>query len=189
MSSRFEIRLSGTGGQGLILASVILGRAVALYEGREATQTQSYGPEARGGATKADVIISDEPVDYPKATNLDVLLALSGQACSKYHCDLKPGGILIADSMMVPELPDGDFKKYHFPIIMTAEEEIGRALVANIVSLGIVAGLTGVVSKDSLEKSVTDLAPPGTERINLRALAAGFALAEEARKKEEQAAG
>ncbi len=92
MSKRYEIRFSGAGGQGLILAGVIMAEAASIYEGIQAVQSQSYGPEARGGASKSEVIISDGPIDYPKATIVDALLALTQEACDKYSHDLKEGG-------------------------------------------------------------------------------------------------
>src|SRR3990172_8617479 len=99
VSRQYEVRLSGSGGQGIILGGVILAEAAAIYEKKNAVQSQSYGPEARGGASKADVIISDEEIDYPKALKIDVLLALTQEACNKYIKDLKEGGVLIVDSM------------------------------------------------------------------------------------------
>src|SRR5512142_1072470 len=98
MAERYEIRLSGTGGQGLIIAGIILAEAAGIYDGKYVCQTQSYGPEARGGASKAEVVISDEEIDYPMAIKPDVLLAMSQKACDSYLFDLKPGGTLIVDS-------------------------------------------------------------------------------------------
>ncbi len=107
---RYEIRLSGSGGQGLILAGKILAEAAAIYEGLNAVQTQSYGPEARGGASKAEVVISDTEIEYPKAIELDLLLSLTQESCMKYSSDLKEGGILIIDSSFVKDPPEGDYR-------------------------------------------------------------------------------
>src|SRR5512136_221743 len=110
MSKRYEIRFSGAGGQGLILAGVIMAEAASIYQGIQATQSQSYGPEARGGASKSEVIISDGEIDYPKAECLDLQLALTQEAFDKYHEDLRPGGWLVIDSDAVAKVPVGDWR-------------------------------------------------------------------------------
>ncbi len=176
MSSRYEVRLSGAGGQGLVLGGVILAEAVSLFEGKNAVQTQSYGPEARGGASKSEVIISDEEIDYPKATEIDLLLCLTQEACDKYSVDLKTNGILIADVRMVKELPEGNYRVYNLPILETAKEKVGKIFVANIVALGAIAHLLDAVSFDSVEKAVLKRVPKGTEDLNKRALKLGYNL-------------
>jgi 2-oxoglutarate ferredoxin oxidoreductase subunit gamma len=176
MSSRYEIRLGGSGGQGLILAGVILGEAAAIYDGKNAVQTQSYGPEARGGSSKADVIISDEEIDYPKAYRADLLLALTQSAFASYVKDVKEGGLVICDSDLVKDPAEGPYTLVGLPIINTAAKDIGKAMVANIVSLGAIVGLTGIVSREAVEKSLIKRAPRGTEDINRRALHAGYEL-------------
>jgi 2-oxoglutarate ferredoxin oxidoreductase subunit gamma len=173
MAERYEVRLSGSGGQGLVLGGVILAEAIALFEGLNAVQTQSYGPEARGGASKSEVIISDGDIDYPKATQIDLLLCLTQEACDKYSVDLKKGGILLADSRMVTRLPEGDYQVYHLPIMDTAKEKVGKVFVANIVALGAIAGLLDSVSLENVEKAVLRRVPKGTENLNRRALALG----------------
>ncbi len=173
---RYEIRLSGEGGQGIILAGIILAEA-AIHDGRNAIQTQVYGPESRGGATKAEVIISDEEIDYPKAGRIDLLLALTQEACEKYWGDLKETGKLIADSAEVFTLPSGGFTTFHLPIIETAKEKVGRAVVANIVALGAVAAVSEIISWEAMEKAVSARVPQGTVELNLRALKAGAELA------------
>ncbi|MEK6716030.1 MAG: 2-oxoacid:acceptor oxidoreductase family protein, partial [candidate division NC10 bacterium] len=177
MSYRYEIRLSGEGGQGIVLAGVILAEAAAIYDGKNATQTQVYGPESRGGASKAEVIISDEEIDYPKAIAVDLLLALTQAAADKYGHDLKPSGILVVDSTKVLTVPSGDFTVHRLPIIDTAKDTVGKAMVANIVSLGVITGLSKVVSREAIERAVLARVPKGTEELNRRALEAGFALA------------
>jgi 2-oxoglutarate ferredoxin oxidoreductase subunit gamma len=176
MSYRYEVRLTGEGGQGIVLAGVILAEAAAIYDGKNATQTQVYGPESRGGASKAEVIISDEEIDYPKAMAVDLLLALTQAAADKYGLDVKPGGIIIADAAKVVRLPVGEFKVHHLPIIETAKEAVGKAMVANIVSLGTIVGLSKVVSREAIEQAVLARVPKGTEELNRRAIEAGFAL-------------
>lgn len=176
MAERYEVRLSGAGGQGLVLGGVILAEAVSLFEGINAVQSQSYGPEARGGASKSEVIISRDDIDYPKATAIDLLLSLTQEACDKYSVDLKDDGVLVADSRMVTKLPEGKFKVYHLPIIDTAKEKVGKVFVANIVALGAMARLIDDVSLESVEKAVLRRVPKGTEDLNRRALELGYGL-------------
>ncbi|GBD40062.1 NADH-dependent phenylglyoxylate dehydrogenase subunit gamma [bacterium HR37] len=176
--SRYEIRLSGSGGQGLILAGLILAEAAALYDGKNAIQSQSYGPESRGGASSSVVIISDEEIDYPKATRVDVLLALTQEAVNKYAKSIKEGGILIVDEA-IKEVPEGEYRVFRLPIINTAKTKIGRAVVANIVALGVIIGITGIVSVDSVKKALFSRVPRGTEELNFRALEAGVELAKD----------
>lgn len=173
---RYEFRLSGEGGQGIILAGIILAEA-AIQDGRNAIQTQVYGPESRGGATKAEVIISDEEIDYPKAGRIDLLLALTQEACDKYSGDLKETGILIMDSSEVVAPPSGGFGAFRLPIIETAREKVGKVVVSNIVALGTVVALSGVISREAIEKAVLARVPKGTEELNLKALVAGFEMA------------
>jgi len=176
MSYRYEIRLSGEGGQGIVLAGVILAEAAAIYDGKNATQTQVYGPESRGGASKAEVIISDEEIDYPKAMTVDLLLALTQAAADKYGREVRSSGIVILDSSKVVAPPRGSFAVHLLPIIETAKEAVGKAMVANIVSLGAIVGLSKVVSRQSIERAILARVPKGTEELNRRALEAGFAL-------------
>jgi 2-oxoglutarate ferredoxin oxidoreductase subunit gamma len=178
MSFRYEIRLSGSGGQGLILAGQVLAEAAAIYDDNNATQSQSYGPEARGGASRSDVIISDGEIDYPKATTIDFLLAFTQEACDKYKADLKKGGIILADSKEVTKTPLGDFKIYTVPIIEIAEKEIGKTVVANVVALGLITGLSKVVTPAAMEQAIRARVPKGTEEINLKAFRKGLETAE-----------
>lgn len=176
MSYRYEVRLSGEGGQGIVLAGVILAEAAAIYDGKNATQTQVYGPESRGGASKAEVIISDEEIDYPKAMSVDLLLALTQAAADKYGRETRPSGIVILDSSKVVTPPDGSFAVHRLPIIETAKESVGKTMVANIVSLGVIVGLSKIVSRSSIERAILARVPKGTEDLNRRALEAGFTL-------------
>jgi 2-oxoglutarate ferredoxin oxidoreductase subunit gamma len=178
--SRYELKLSGSGGQGLILAGLILAEAAALYDGKNAVQTQSYGPESRGGSSSSVVIISDEDIDYPKATKVDVLLALTQEAANKYAGDIKDGGILIVDEEMVRDVPTGKYQTFKLPIIATARTKIGKVIVANIVALAVIVGLTEVVSIDAVKKALFSRIPKGTEDLNLKALEAGIELAKDA---------
>jgi 2-oxoglutarate ferredoxin oxidoreductase subunit gamma len=178
MSFRYEIRLSGSGGQGLILAGQILAEAAAVYDDNNATQSQSYGPEARGGASRSEVIISDEEIDYPKAMNIDLLLAFTQEACNKYAGDLKPGGIVLADSTEVTKLPKGDFKVFPVPITEIAEKEIGKKVVANLVAVGLIVGLSKIVTPVAAEEALWERVPKGTEELNLKAFRKGLEIAE-----------
>ncbi len=176
-----EIRLSGSGGQGLILAGIILAEAAAIYDGMNAVQTQSYGPEARGGASKSEVIISTSEILYPKTTRLDFLLALNQESCDKYARDLKEEGLLIVDNSAVEHVPP--VQSVRLPLIKTAREKVGRLMTTNIVSLGALVGLSHIVSPKSLEKAVLSRVPKGTEQLNLKALELGFQLAEEVKER------
>jgi 2-oxoglutarate ferredoxin oxidoreductase subunit gamma len=175
--SRYEIRFSGAGGQGLILAGVIFAEGASIYDKKNAVQSQSYGPEARGGASKSEVIISDETIHFPKATLIDLQLSLTQEACTKYYKDLKPDGTLLVDEDFVREIPKGTFKVIKLPIIRTAAEEIGKSFVANIVAIGAIAAITGQVSYESIEKAVLSRVPKGTEELNKKALKAGYSVA------------
>ena len=182
MSGRYEIRFSGAGGQGLILAGVIMAEAASIFDGKQAVQSQSYGPEARGGASKSEVVISDGPIDYFKATVVDALLALTQESCDKYSHDLKEGGVLLIDSDLVKRQPAGNFQVVSFPIINTAKNEVGREIVANIVALGAMVALTGAVSKESAEKAVLSRVPEAFLELNKKAFNMGYEKALAAKK-------
>ncbi len=180
MSDRYELRFSGSGGQGMILAGIIMTEAAAIYGDKNAAQSQSYGPESRGGASKAEVIISDGAIDYPKATAIDCMLALTQEACTKYHGDIKDDGILLVDSDEVTELPEGKFKITSLPIINTARNELGKIIVANIIALGVMTELTGIVTHESIEKAVLARVPKPFLELNKKALQLGFEMAKNA---------
>ncbi len=169
---RYEIRFSGSGGQGLITAAVVFAEAVGVYDGKYVCQTQSYGPEARGGKSKAEVVISSKPIDYPKALELDLLLAMNQAACDAYYYDLVPDGILIVDSDLVEQQPTS--RIIAIPFTRIAKEEIGRELVANMVALGAVGLLSGQADLDNLEKALLARVPMGTEEMNSLALKRGI---------------
>jgi 2-oxoglutarate ferredoxin oxidoreductase subunit gamma len=171
-SKRIEVRLAGEGGQGMILAGVILAEAAAIYDGLNAVQTQSYGPEARGGASKAEVVISPEEIDYPEVIRADVLVALSQEACDRYASTLKKDGLLIVDRDKVGRIPVTS--AIRAPITAMAETVTGRTITANAVALGLLVGLTSIVTREAIEKAVAARAPKGTESMNLAALSAGF---------------
>ena len=180
MGSRYEIRLSGSGGQGLILMGIILAEAIGIYEGKYVSQTQSYGPEARGGSSKSEVIVSDEEIDYPKAMSLDLLLAMNQKACDEFYPDLKPEGVLIVDSTFVTQVPTP--KAFQIPFTRIAREKFKREVVANIIALGALSQLTPIVSPKATESAVLARVPKGTEKLNRDALRAGMSAAKRAKK-------
>ena len=177
MNSHIELRLSGSGGQGLILAGVILAEA-AILDNKNAIQSQSYGPEARGGASKAEVIMSDEDIDFPKVVSPDYVLALTQVASDKYAKSVSSDGILIIDDEI--ELPSdlSVNRVIKVPIIKTAIDKVGRGIVANIVAIGLITELTKVVTRESVEKAVLSRVPKGTEDLNKKALEEGYKLAQ-----------
>lgn len=168
-----QFRLSGSGGQGLILAGIILAEA-AILDGKEALQSQSYGPEARGGSSKSEVIISDTAIYYPKVLNPDFLLAMTQEALEKYASDLKEDSIVVVDSTFVRQVPSHFKNVYSIPITKMAKEQLGRDLFANIIALGAVAKITKAVTNESLENAVFDRVPKGTEEVNRKALKLGY---------------
>lgn len=177
LAKRTEIRLAGEGGQGMILAGIILAEAAAIYDGKQAVQTQSYGPEARGGASKSEVVISDGEIDHPEVLAADAVVTLSQEACSKYAASVRPGGLLIVDEEKAAHIPVAGAIK--LPITRLAFENTGKTITANSVALGVLVGLTGVVSRQALEKAVAARVPKGTEEMNRRAIAVGFAMAKQ----------
>jgi len=181
MAARTEIRLAGEGGQGMILAGIILAEAASIYDGKMAVQTQSYGPEARGGASKSEVVIAAGEIDHPEVLSADVVVTLSQEAFDKYAGSVKAGGLLIVDSDAVHSIRMPDAVK--IPISWLALQTTGRAITANTVALGVLVGLTGVVSRGAIEKAVTARAPHGTEEMNRKALEAGFEAAKLAQRK------
>jgi 2-oxoglutarate ferredoxin oxidoreductase subunit gamma len=178
---RYEIRLSGSGGQGLVFAGTILAEAIGIYDGKNVAQTQSYGPEARGGASRSDIVISSGEIYYPKSLRLDLLLALTQESCDRYFMKLKEEGILIIDSDLVNQPPARDF--YSFPFTRISKERLGTSIVANVVALGTIAALSKVVSKESLIEAVKTKAPKGTGELNLSALELGYELARKRRRR------
>lgn len=175
-AARMEIRLAGEGGQGMILAGIILAEAAAIFDDKNATQTQSYGPEARGGASKAEVVIADGEINHPEVIVADVLVAMSQEACDKYSGNLKKDGLLIVDQERVGRVPSN--RAIKVPITRLAQESSGKSITANVVALGVLVGLTNVVSRQAIIQAVAARAPKGTEEMNRAALAAGFAAAD-----------
>lgn len=179
MNDIVEMRLGGSGGQGLILAGIILAEA-AILDGKNSIQSQSYGPEARGGASKAEIIISNDIIVYPKVLKPDIFLALALPAYLCYNSDVKSDGIIILDESILPAKNDNK-QIIRLPIINTAQSLFGKTFAANVVSLGVIAELTKIVTKQSLEKAVLNRVPPGTEELNKKALLEGYNLVKKIR--------
>lgn len=173
---KYIIRLSGSNGQEIILAGAILVEAAGIYGGKNATQTQSYKPGTRGGASKSDVMISDEIINSYQVTSVDLLLALNQEACDKNYIDLKEKGILIVDSGTVTNIPNGNFTVFKIPIVKTAREQIGNYILSNIVALGAIAEISKVVTLEALEQSICSMVEQFVE-VNIKALHAGAEIA------------
>lgn len=172
---RTEIRVSGLGGQGVILCGTIIGKAAAIFDQRHATMIQAFGPEARGSACSAQVTLDDQPVTYPYVKQPDVLITMSPDAYRQFAPQMKPGGLLLYESDLVTpgaELPAG-VRALGIPATRMAEE-IGRRLVLNIVMTGFFTGATGLVTDEAARKAVLGSVPKGTEDLNLRAFQSGF---------------
>jgi len=171
---RYEIRIAGFGGQGVVTIGKIAGVAAALYDKKNAVQTQSYGPESRGGACKVELVLSDGEIHYPKVRSADVLVALSQTAQDIYLKDLRAGGLLIVDPLTV--LKDPPRKDIKIVKVPTAEiaVEVGNKKFQNLVALGALCQLTGVISQEALEKSISDNVPPKTLTQNLEAFKKGI---------------
>lgn len=174
---RQEIILSGIGGQGLLLAGLILGYAAAISEGKYAVQTESYAPLARGGASKSEVIISDEEIDYPKVIKADILVALSQDSYDSCINEVKPDGLVIIDSGTVTA-KSGKQRILSIPLTQIAKDSTGKTFTVSIVALGVIARTTEIISIASLLSSTNSKAPVGTEDINIKAAEAGYKEAE-----------
>jgi 2-oxoglutarate ferredoxin oxidoreductase subunit gamma len=172
LGDRYEIRLAGEGGQGMILAGVILAEAAVTYDGLYAVQTQSYGPEARGGASRSEVILARGEIDYPKVLIPDLLLCMSQEACDMFYARVKDDSCIIVDSSNVSRVPT--HRAVAVPISEIAEKATGRRITASMVALGLLSGLSGLVSREALMKAMAERVPVGTEEMNAKALDAGF---------------
>jgi len=170
-----EIRIAGFGGQGVILSALVVGKAACIFQEGYATMTQSFGPEARGGSSSAQVILSGEPILYPYVTQPDVLVVMSQEAYTRFSPQIRPGGILIVEQELVQvggKLPDG-VRVYAVPATRLAEE-LGRKMVLNIVMVGFFGAVTHLLDPDALRKAVADSVPPAMQELNLKAFDKGF---------------
>jgi 2-oxoglutarate ferredoxin oxidoreductase subunit gamma len=169
-----EVRIAGFGGQGVILAGMIIGKAHTIFAGQHSTMMQSFGPEARGGSCSAQVILSDERINYPYVRNPDVLVALSQEALGTYLPSLKPGGKLIFEESLVNvSAVSPDVERYGAPAIQIAES-LRRRIVLNIVVVGFFAAVVGVLDREAARRAVLDTVPKGTEGLNGRAFDQGY---------------
>jgi 2-oxoglutarate ferredoxin oxidoreductase subunit gamma len=175
--SRTDVKLCGFGGQGIVLSGYILGKAVSIFDKREAVLTQSYGPEARGGACSADVVISDVKIDYPYLKDVNILVIMSQEAYFTYTKHLGKNGILLVDEDLVEmdpkEIKKQKWKIYKIPATRFAEE-LGKKIVANIVMLGFFAAVTDVVGYDAMKNAILSSVPRGTEKLNESAFDKGY---------------
>jgi 2-oxoglutarate ferredoxin oxidoreductase subunit gamma len=169
-----EIRVAGFGGQGVILSAIVLGKAASIYDNGFATMTQNFGPEARGGACSAQLILSDKPVLYPYVTQPDIMVVMSQEAYNRFAPELKPEGLLIVeeDLVRVSNL-NHDKKVYSIPATRIAEE-LGKRMVLNSVMVGFFTAVTKLLSADAVRKSVADSVPPSFRELNLKAFERGF---------------
>jgi 2-oxoglutarate ferredoxin oxidoreductase subunit gamma len=169
-----EIRIAGFGGQGVILSAIVLGKAASIYENGFATMTQNFGPEARGGACSAQLVLSDSPVLYPYVTRPDIMVIMSQEAYNRFAPELKPGGMLIVeeDLVRVSDLR-GDLKVYAIPATRFAEE-LGKRMVLNSVMVGFFTAVTKLLTADAVRKAVADSVPPSFRELNIKAFDKGY---------------
>jgi 2-oxoglutarate ferredoxin oxidoreductase subunit gamma len=177
VSAREEIRIAGFGGQGVILAGMVIGRAATIFDGKHVTLTQSFGPEARGSAASANLIVSDDPILYPYPTHLDVLVAMSEEAYTRFVPELRPHGTLLFEQDLVSLAPRRtDIETFGIPATRLAEE-LGRKFVLNLVMVGFLIGVTGLLAPEAVRKSIADSVPKGTEALNTAAFDKGLEFA------------
>lgn len=169
---RFEIRLSGTGGQGVLTLGRILGSSLALGHGYQVTQTQSYGPEARGGASRTDLVVSSHAISYPKTESLDLLVALSPEACNSYYRYLKPSGLLVVDSGLVTQPPTNIHTG--IPFTALAREKVGNILATNSVVLGALAHLLFFADPRRIKRALHEALPEKLLALNMKAFTLGL---------------
>jgi 2-oxoglutarate ferredoxin oxidoreductase subunit gamma len=178
MESR-RIVLSGYGGQGIVTASIVLAEAAAIYEGLNAVQTQFYGPEARGGATRADVIISQKPIHFPKVLNPHILVCLSQEAYNKFWESIRPGGLLLVDEKFVKIDQKVEARQYKLDMYQSVMSEIGNPLVFNICMLGALIGMSNIVNPESVNTLLETKVPPEFIEMNKKAFDIGLKMAED----------
>lgn len=168
---RLEVRICGSGGQGIILAGLVLTEAVGVFDDREVAMVQSYGPEARGGASKAEIIISDSTIDYPLCSEVDLLVALMQEAADTYSWDLNPNAWVLIDSDLVSHPPTS--RAIALPFTARAHDELGNVLTANFIALGAISEINGIVTGNALQKAINNNVAPAYLEINRKALDLG----------------
>jgi len=174
--SRVRMVFSGSGGQGVITAAIILAEAAVIHEGKNATQSQSYGAAARGGSTRSDIIISDDAIDFPEATQPNILVCLTQDAYNTYSSIIRPGGILLTDSRYVQVTRKVDAKQIELPMYERVMEKVGKPVVFNICVLGALIGITEVVRPKSVMAAIADRVPKDFVDMNNRAFDLGLTL-------------
>ncbi len=181
---RKDLRIAGFGGQGVLMCGIVIAKAASLYDSNYAVQTQSYGPEARGGASRTEVVVSDEEIDYPKVDHPQIFVAMSHEALMKYIDDIEEEAILLIDPDLVYQdeikdiINDKKLQVYTSRATETAENVLGKKIVANIVMLGSFVESTKLISVDAAKQSILDSVPPGTEELNLNAFEEGRKIVE-----------
>ena len=170
-----ELRIAGFGGQGVILAGMVIGRAATIYDNKFVTLTQSFGPEARGSACSVQLIVSPQPILYPYINRPNILVVMSQEACTRFCTDIKPGGVLLyeQDLIKLSKKCAPNVKAFGIPATRLAEE-LGRKLVLNMVMVGFVTAMTSLTTAEAVRKSVADSVPKGTEQLNLAAFEKGY---------------
>ncbi len=172
--SRMRMVFTGSGGQGVITAAIILAEAAVVYEGKNATQSQSYGAAARGGSTRSDIIISDDEINFPEATQPNILVCLTQESYNIYSSIIRPGGILLTDNHYVQVARKVDAKQIELPMYERVMEKIGKLVVFNVCVIGALIGMTGLVSEVSAIEVLKARVPPDYVEMNIRALAIGL---------------
>lgn len=174
--SRTEILIGGVGGQGVVLSGILLGTAASLFEDKKAVQTQSYSSELRGGSTRAEVIISEEPISDPQVRRPDILIALAEEAIPRYVDRIKSKGLLVIDSDLVKGAKPGDYEILSIPATSIADKEMGNIVVANLIILGALLKKTGLLSVEAMEKAIEVSVPKKATALNLKAFRRGLEL-------------
>jgi 2-oxoglutarate ferredoxin oxidoreductase subunit gamma len=176
---RFEARLSGEGGQGVVMGGAILAEAAILHEGRYAVQSPTYGSRVRGGPTKVDIIISNEEIIYPRATAINFFLSLAQMSYDKFCTDLTAEAIILVDQNLVPDVHHSNHQIYRFPFVEAAKNELGHVVLSNIIALAVIVELTGAVSREALWPAIQARVPQKYLDLNRQAMERGFAVARE----------
>ena len=171
---RTEILIGGVGGQGVILAGILLGAAATLFDNKKAVQTQAYSSEQRGGMARAEVILDSDPITDPQVRRPVILIALAQDAVNRHLPKIKPSGLLVMDSDLVKEVGPGDFQTLAIPATSLAERELGNIVVANLILLGALIKKTGLLSVGAMEKAIAANVPPQAKDLNLKAFRRGL---------------
>jgi 2-oxoglutarate ferredoxin oxidoreductase subunit gamma len=174
--NRTEILIGGVGGQGVILAGILLGSAATLFDHKQAVQTQAYSSEQRGGMARAEVILSSERITDPQVRRPDILIAMAQDAVNRHVPKIKPSGLLVMDSDLVKEVGAGDFQSLQIPATSLAEKELGSIVVTNLILLGGLIRKTGILSVGAMEKAIEASVPPKARELNLKAFRRGLDL-------------